>query len=44
MKFKISGLGIGFILILVTSVFSQGKISGYMFGDYFYMAANHNKD
>ena len=22
----------------------QGKISGYMFGDYYYVAANHNKD
>jgi len=28
-----------------TGVYSQsGKISGYMFGDYYYMAANHNKD
>ncbi|MFQ5649935.1 MAG: hypothetical protein ACE5IY_08325 [bacterium] len=34
------------MLILTAPLFAQdsGKISGYMFGDYYYMAANHNED
>lgn len=34
------------LLVLSIPAFSQdsGKISGYMFGDYYYMAGNHDKD
>ncbi|MFQ5641044.1 MAG: hypothetical protein ACE5IR_23955 [bacterium] len=37
-------LSLGIIFLLVGSIFAQGKISGYMFGDYYYMAGNHNED
>jgi len=35
-----------FILTVTNSAFAQenGKISGYMFGDYYYVASNHNED
>lgn len=44
MKRKILGMCVIMVLILVGTAFTQGKISGYMFGDYYYMAANHNED
>ena len=38
--------GILALLVLAIPVFGQdsGKFSGYMFGDYYYMAAHHNKE
>lgn len=44
MKPKFSILSLGFTFLLAGSLFAQGKISGYMFGDYYYMAGNHNED
>jgi len=33
------------LLLLVTGVFAgEGKLTGYMFGDYYYVAKNHNSD
>ncbi len=36
----------GLVLAMASGLFAQkeGKISGYMFGDYYYMAANHDAD
>jgi len=44
LKLKMFGLLVGIIIVLAGNTFAQGKISGYMFGDYYYVAANHNKD
>lgn len=44
MKPKLFVLTIGILFLMVGSILAQGKISGYMFGDYYYMAANHNED
>lgn len=44
MKLKIHGIAVAIVLLLAGTAFTQGKISGYMFGDYYYMAGNHNED
>lgn len=44
MKLKIMVMGVGLLTVLVCTVFSQDKFSGYMFGDYYYMASNHDAD
>jgi hypothetical protein len=44
MRLKVLVVGFGMFVVLTGNVFPQEKISGYMFGDFYYVAANHNKD
>ncbi len=46
MNLRKFGLVIGMLMVLGAQLFAQdnGKLSGYMFGDYYYVAANHNKN
>ncbi len=46
MTFKTFAVAVGILLIFVVQTLAQdaGKISGYMFGDYYYVAGNHDED
>ncbi len=44
MRLKMLGLCASIVLVLVSNAFTQGKISGLMFGDYYYIVTNHNEN